>query len=71
MMSNTENFLVNRPLQYKIKVTKFHSAAVNDLATGAFQKCNWGQFEPMVDRGLNISKTGVKCSGYIPTTFPL
>ena len=30
---------------------KFHSAA-NGLATEAFQKCNWGQIDPMVDRGL-------------------
>ena len=31
---------------------KFHSAAANGLATGVFQKCNWGQIDPMVDRGL-------------------
>ena len=31
---------------------KFHSAAANGLGTGAFQKCNWGQIDPMVDRGL-------------------
>ena len=31
---------------------KFHSAAANGLATGAFQKYNWGQIDPMVDRGL-------------------
>ena len=43
---------VNKPLQYKIKVMKFHSAAANGLATGAFQKYNWGQIDPMVDRGL-------------------
>ena len=45
-------FYVNKPLQYKIKVMKFHSAAANGLVTGAFQKCNWGQIDPMVDRGL-------------------
>ena len=33
---------------------KFHSAAANGLATGAFQKCNWGQINPMVDRGLKL-----------------
>ena len=32
---------------------KFHGAAPNSLATGAFQKCNWGQIDPMVDRRLN------------------
>ena len=31
---------------------KFHSAAANGFATGAFQKCNWGQIDPMVDKGL-------------------
>ena len=45
-------FYVNKPLQYKIKVMKFHSAAANGLVTGAFQKCNWGQIDPMVDRRL-------------------
>ena len=43
-------FYVNKPLQYKIKVTKFHSAAANGLATGAFQKCNWGQIDPVRGR---------------------
>ena len=32
---------------------KFHTAAAKGLATGAFQKCNWGQIDPMVNRGLN------------------
>ena len=32
---------------------KFHSAAANGLGTGAFQKCNWGQTDPVVDRGLS------------------
>jgi len=27
---------------------KFRSAVDNGLATGAFQKCNWGQIDPMV-----------------------
>ena len=45
-------FYVNKPLLYKIKVMKFHSAVANGLATGAFQKCNWGQIDSMVDRGL-------------------
>ena len=58
-MSYNENFCINKPFQYKIKVMKFHSAAVNGLATGAFQKCNWGQIDPMVDRGLNISLDGL------------
>ena len=31
---------------------KFHGAAPNSLATGAFQKRNWSQIDPMVDRGL-------------------
>jgi len=31
---------------------KFHSAAANGLETGTFQKCNRGQIDPMVDRGL-------------------
>jgi len=31
---------------------KFHSVAVNGLEIGTFQKCNWGQSDPMVDRGL-------------------
>ena len=31
---------------------KFRSAAANGLATGAFQKCNWSQIDPVVDRGL-------------------
>ena len=45
-------FYVNKPLQYERKVIKFYSAAANGLATGAFQKCNWSQIEPMLDRGL-------------------
>ena len=45
-------FYVNKPLQSKIKVRKFHSTAANGLATEAFQKYNWGQIDPMVDRGL-------------------
>ena len=53
-MSNNENFFVSKPLQYKIKVMKFHSAAANGLATGAFQKSNWGQIDPMIDRGLIV-----------------
>ena len=40
---------------------KFHSAAANVLATGAFQKCNWGQIDPMVDRGLTMHKLLVLC----------
>ena len=31
---------------------KFHGAAPNSLATGAFQKCNWGQIDLIVDRGI-------------------
>ena len=31
---------------------KSHGAAPNSLATEAFQKRNWGQLDPMVDRGL-------------------
>ena len=42
-------FDVNKPT-YKIKVMKFHGAAPNTLATGAFQKCDWGQIDPLVDR---------------------
>ena len=34
-----------------IKVMKFLSSAGNGIATGVFQKCNWGQIDPMVDRG--------------------
>ena len=37
----------------KIKVLKFHKATANGLATEAFQKCNWGQIDPIVDRGLS------------------
>ena len=33
---------------------KLHGAAADGLATGAFQKCNWGQIDPMVDRGLRL-----------------
>ena len=54
-------FYINKPLQYKIKVMKFHSAAANGLATEAFQKCNWGQIDLMVDRGL-MSFKGPKVS---------
>ena len=50
-----KSFYVNKPLQYEIKVMKFYSAAANGLGTGAFQKCNWGQIDPMVDRGLKIN----------------
>ena len=50
-------FGVNKPLQYKIKVTRFHSAAAYGLATYAFQKSNWGQFDPMVDRGLRVLRS--------------
>ena len=32
---------------------KIHSAAANGLATGAFQKCDWGQIDPMVDKVLS------------------
>ena len=38
----------------KIKVMKFHSAAANGIATEAFQNCNWGQIDPMVDRGQSM-----------------
>ena len=34
----------------------FDSAAANGLATRAFQKCNWGQIDLMVDRGLKCKK---------------
>ena len=47
-----KTFYVSKPLQYEKKFMKFHSAAANGLATGAFQNCNWGQIDPMVDRGL-------------------
>ena len=40
---------------------KFHSAAANGLATGVFQKCNWDQIDPMVDRGL-IKKRAINSS---------
>ena len=53
-MSNNETFYVNKTLQCKIKITKFHIAAANGLATGAFQKCNWGQIDSMVDRRLVV-----------------
>ena len=43
-----------------MNVMKFHSAA-NGLATGTFQKCNWGQIDPMVDRGLNIRVLSTNC----------
>ena len=51
-----KNFYVNKPLLYKIKVIKFHSAAASGLATGAFQKCNWGLIDSMVERGLIKNK---------------
>ena len=28
---------------------KFHNAAVNGSATESFEKCNWGQIDPMVE----------------------
>ena len=34
---------------------KSHGAAPTSLATGAFQKRNRGQIDPMVDRGLKMS----------------
>jgi len=34
---------------------KFHGAAANGSETGTFQKCSWGQIDPMVDRGLSLS----------------
>ena len=45
---------------------KVHSAAANGLATGAFQKCNWGHIYPMVDRGLNKKLSRSKLSGSYP-----
>ena len=36
---------------------QFHSAAANVITTGTFQKCNWGQIDPMVDRGLKCIET--------------
>ena len=44
---------------------KFYGVAANGLATGAFQKCNWGQIYPMIYRGLNttsFSDTGVEAT---------
>ena len=38
-----------------MKLVKFHSAATSALATEAFQKSNWGQIDPMVDRKLIIN----------------
>ena len=35
---------------------KFQIAAANGLATGAFQKYNWDQIDPMVDTGLNCCR---------------
>jgi len=32
---------------------KFRITAANGLETGTFQKCRWGQIDPMVDRGLS------------------
>ena len=58
-------FYVNKPLQYEIKVMKFLSGAANGLATRVFQKCNWGQIGPMVDRGLKIMQILAKKGNYL------
>ena len=50
-MFNSEHFLGHLSLQYKIKLMKFHNAAVNGSATESFQNCNWGQIDSMVDNG--------------------
>ena len=52
--SNIENFLGQQTLQYKVKVMKLHSAAFNGSATATFQKCNWGQIDLTIDKGLNL-----------------
>ena len=41
---------------------KFHSADANGMATGTFQKCNWAQIDPMVDRGLSKLNSIIKQS---------
>ena len=51
--SNIENSLGQQALLYKIKLIKLHSTAFNGSATATFQKCNWGQIGPTVDKGLN------------------
>jgi len=33
---------------------KFHSAAANGLATGTFQKCIWGQIDPLAENWMRI-----------------
>ena len=52
-MSNTKKFLGQQTSSiYIIKFIKFHCAAVNGIATGTFQKYNWGPIDRMVDREL-------------------